>query len=149
MEELYCELNCYYQKIRQTLVRNIRKHWTTVLTLLGLISSVYHDLHHWRSNPWPHIAEAKLYNWATSPYCTQAMSNQLVMVIVRPINLNVCCKLGPYSFQRTWSPPEPHLPKRIRNMQPFNYYDLKGKDIDVHYHYIIDVINFIVIFIMF
>ena len=26
--------------------RDIRNHWTAVLTLLGLISSVYHDLPH-------------------------------------------------------------------------------------------------------
>ena len=32
----------------------IRKHWRAVLTLLGLISCVYRDLHHWRSNQGPH-----------------------------------------------------------------------------------------------
>ena len=52
------------------------------------------------------------------------------MVISRPINLNVSCKLHPYSLQRTRSPPGPRLPKRIRNTHPRNYYDLKGKDID-------------------
>ena len=25
------------------------EHWTAVSTFLGLISSAYHDLHHWRS----------------------------------------------------------------------------------------------------
>ena len=44
-------------------------------------------------------------NWATSSYRTQVLPNQLVMVIVRPNNLNVSCKLHPYSFQRTRSPP--------------------------------------------
>ena len=38
------------------------KHWTAVSTLLGLISSVYHDLNHWRSNQQPQIAEQKLYD---------------------------------------------------------------------------------------
>ena len=27
-----------------------REHWTSVSTLLGLISSVYRNIHHWRSN---------------------------------------------------------------------------------------------------
>ena len=45
------------------------------------------------------------------------------MVSVRPINLNVSCKL----------PSGPHLPRRIRNMHPCNYYNLKSKDIDVHF----------------
>ena len=46
----FCELNYHDQKIRRTLTHDIRKQWTAVLTLLGLIISVYHDLHHWRSN---------------------------------------------------------------------------------------------------
>ena len=50
---------------------DIRKHWTAVSTLLCLISSVYHDLHHRRLNQWPQIAEPKLYNWANSRYLTQ------------------------------------------------------------------------------
>ena len=62
VEELYCELNHHDQKIRQTLTHDIRKDWTSVLTLLGLISSVYRDLHHWRLNQRPQIAEPKLYN---------------------------------------------------------------------------------------
>ena len=69
----------------------------------------------------------------TNPYYTQVMPNLLVMVITLPINLNVSCKLHLYSLQRTWSPPGPRLPKRIRNMHPHNYYDLKGKDIDLHF----------------
>ena len=55
VEELYCELNYHDQKIRRTLTHDIRKHWTAVSTLLGMISSVYHDLHHWRSNQRPQI----------------------------------------------------------------------------------------------
>ena len=39
--ELYCELNYHDRKIRRTLTHDIRKHWTAVLTLLGLISIVY------------------------------------------------------------------------------------------------------------
>ena len=54
------------------------------------------------------------------------------MVIAQLINLNVSCKLHPYSFQRTQLPPGLRLPKKIRNTHPRNYYDLKGKDIDVH-----------------
>ena len=41
----------------------------------GLISSVYCDLHYWRLNQWPQIAEPKLYNWAISLYHTQVMPN--------------------------------------------------------------------------
>ena len=58
----YCELNYHDQKIRRTLTQVIRKHWTTVSTLLSLISSIYRDLHHWRSNQRPHIAKPKLFN---------------------------------------------------------------------------------------
>ena len=43
--------------------------------------------------------DAKLYDWANSPYHTEVTPNQLVMVIERPINLNVSCKLHPYSLQ--------------------------------------------------
>ena len=46
----------------ETLMHDIWKYWTAVLTLLDLISSVYHDLHHWRSNQQPQIAEPKFYN---------------------------------------------------------------------------------------
>ena len=45
IEELYFEFNYYDQKIRWTPMHNIWKHWTAVSTLLGLISSVYRDLH--------------------------------------------------------------------------------------------------------
>ena len=68
VEELYCELNYHDQKIRRTLMHDIRKHLTAVSTLLGLISSVCHDLHHWRSNPWLQNAEPKLNNWTTNPH---------------------------------------------------------------------------------
>ena len=95
-----------------------RKHWTAVSTLLGLISCVYRDLHHLRSNQRSQVAEPKLYNWANNPYRTKVTPNQLVMAIVRPINLYVSCKLDPYSLLRTRSPPGPRLPKRIRNTHP-------------------------------
>ena len=101
--------------------------------LIGLISSVYHDLPHWRLNQQPQNAEPKLYYWAISSHRTQVMPNQLVMAIVQSINLNVSCKLHPYSLQRTQSPPGPCLPRRIENIHPSNYYNLKGKDIDVHF----------------
>ena len=127
--------NYHDQKIWRVLTHNIWKHWTAVLTLLGLISSVYHDLHHWRSNQWPQIEELKLYNWANSPYRTQVMPNQLVIIIAQLINLNVSYKLHLYSLQRTWSPPGPRLPKRIRNMHPRNYYEFKGKDTDVYFFF--------------
>ena len=122
-----------WPEIRRTLTHDIRKHWTDVSTLLGRIISVYHDLHHWRSNQWPQIAEPKLYNWALCPYRTQVMLNQLVMAIAWLINLNVSCKLHLYSLQRTRSPPGPRLHKRIRNTHLRNYYDLKGKDIDLRF----------------
>ena len=54
-----CVLNYHNLKIRRTLMHDIRKHWTAISTLLGLISSVYRDLHHWRSNQQPQIAEPK------------------------------------------------------------------------------------------
>ena len=42
-----------YQKIHRTSTHKIREHWTAVSTLLSLISSVYRNLHHWRSNQRP------------------------------------------------------------------------------------------------
>ena len=48
---LYCELNYRDQKIRRTLTHDVRKHWTDVSILIGLISSVLRDLHNWRSKP--------------------------------------------------------------------------------------------------
>ena len=102
------------QKIHQTSTHDIQEHWTAVSTLLGLISSVYRNLHHWRSNQQPQIAVPKLYNWATSSYRTQVMPNKLVMVIARPNNQNVSCKLHPYSSQMTRSPHQGHIfPKSL------------------------------------
>ena len=124
-------MNYHEQKIRWTLACNIQTHWTAVSTILGLISSVYCDLPHWRWNQQLQNAEPKLSLWAIGPHRTKMMPNQLVMVIAQPINLNMSCKLHPYSLQRTWSPPGPCLPRRIGNMHPHNYYNLKGKDIDV------------------
>ena len=71
------------------------------------------------------------------------------MVFVRPIKLNVSCKLHPYSLKRTRSPPGPCLPKKIRNTHPHNYYELKSKDIDVYiyiyiYIYILNSIHNII-----
>ena len=114
----------------------IQKHWTAVSTLSGLISSVYRDLSHRRLNQQPQNAEPKLYLWATNPHHTQITPNQLVMVIVQPINLNVSCNLYLYSLQRTWSPPGPHLHRRIENMHPQNYYNLKGENIDIHFSFL-------------
>ena len=73
-------LNYHDQKIRRTPTHDIREHWTAVSTLLGLISNVYRNLYHWRSNQWPQTAVPKLYNWATSSYHTQVMPNQLVII---------------------------------------------------------------------
>ena len=43
-------MNYHDQKIRRTPTHNIREHWTAASTLLGLISSVYRNLHH--NNLW-------------------------------------------------------------------------------------------------
>ena len=56
---LHCELNYHDQKIRRTPTHDIRKHWTAVSTLLGLISNVYRDLHHWKSNQRSQIANVE------------------------------------------------------------------------------------------
>ena len=58
----FYELNYHDQKIQQTLAHDIQYYWTAVLTLLGLISSVYCDLPHWRLNQQPLNAEPKLYH---------------------------------------------------------------------------------------
>ena len=99
LSHAHCELNYHDQKIRRTPMHDIGKHWIIVSILLGLISSVYLDLRHWRSNQWPQTAGPKLYNWANSPYRTQVTPNQLVMVIARPINLN-SCPVFPYVVRR-------------------------------------------------
>ena len=39
-------------------------------------------------------------------------------------------------FARALSPPGPCLPKRIWNTHLHNYYDLKGKDIDLHFSFL-------------
>ena len=70
-----CELNYHYQKIWRTLTYDIQKHWIAISTLLDLISSVYHDLYHGRSNQQPQNAEPKLYDWATNSYRTQVTPN--------------------------------------------------------------------------
>ena len=81
----------------------------------------------------PATTEPKLYNWAHSSYRALVTPNELMMVIARPINLNVSCKLHPYSLQITRSPPGQRLPKRIRNTHPRNYYNFKGNYIDLHF----------------
>ena len=122
-------MNYHDQKIQLALAHDMRKHWTAALTLLGLIGNRFCDLPHWRLNQWPQNAEPKLYHWAINPHRIQVMPNLLFMVIALPINLNVSSKLHPYSLQRTWSPLEPRLPKRIGNTHSCNYYNLKGKNI--------------------
>ena len=52
---------------------------------------------------------------------------------MRLINLNVSCKLHPYSLQRKPPPPGPRLPRMIGNTHLRNYYNPKGKDIDVYF----------------
>ena len=91
--------------IHRTPTHNIRENWTVLSIFRGIISSVHRNLNHWRSNQRPQVAVPKLYNWATSSHRTQVTPNQLVTVIARPNNLNVSCKLHPYSFLRTRSPP--------------------------------------------
>ena len=85
---LFQEFNYHDQNIRQTLAHDIQIHWTAVSILLDFIIRVHGDLFDWRSNKRPQIAQS--------------------------INLNVSCKLHPYSLQGTWLPPRPRLPKRIK-----------------------------------
>ena len=88
------------------------EHWTAVSTLLGLISSAYRDLHHWRSNQQPQNAEAE-----TLPLGHQFISHISNAELtshgdnVRPLNL--MCLEGTYSLQRTLPPPELRLPKSV------------------------------------
>ena len=110
-------MNYYNQKIRRTLTHDIQKHWTAVSTLLGLISSVYRNLHYRRSNQRPQIVEPKLHNWETVHIAHKW----------RQINSNVSCKPHPHSLQRTRSPPRPRPPNRNGYTPPHNYCDLKDK----------------------
>ena len=104
VNSIYYKLNYHDQKIS---VRDIRKHWTAVFTLFGLISG---DLLNWRSNQRPQNAERKLYHWATGLHRTQALPYQLVIVNVRSLNLK-CLVVTFVLLQRTQSPPELRLPK--------------------------------------
>ena len=70
-----CELNYHDQKIRRTLACDIQKHWTAVLTLLGLLSNVYRDLLHWKSNQQPQNAEPKLLNHQTTSHTSDPKSS--------------------------------------------------------------------------
>ena len=57
----------------------------------------------------------------------------IIMAIARTINLNVSCKLHPYSLQRTRSHPGPRLPMRIRNTHcELNYNDRKIQRTPTH-----------------
>ena len=62
----------------ESIAREIRNPWTAVLSLFGLLSSVYRDYPHWRSN--------KLYSG--SVWRTQCLPDFLVMVIQFIININ-------------------------------------------------------------
>ena len=117
-------MNYHDQKLLQTLTHDIRKHWTAVSTLFGLISSVYRDLPHWRSNQQPQSRNTTPDHQST----LHSSDAKLVMVTAWLINLNVSCKLHSYFLQKTLSPPGPRLPRRIGNTHTRNYYDLKGKD---------------------
>ena len=89
-------------------MHDIREHWTAVSLLLSVISSVYRNLTNRRSNQRPQMAVPKFNNRATSSYRIQMTPNQLFMVTGLPNNLNVSCKLDPYSLQRT------RLPHKMR-----------------------------------
>ena len=52
-------------------MHDIEKQWTAVLTLLGLISNVYGNPQHKRSNQRPQITEPKFYKLGNSSYRKQ------------------------------------------------------------------------------
>ena len=112
-----CELNFYDQKIQRTLTHDTRKHWTAVSTLLGLISCVYHDLHHWRLNQKPQIAEPKLYNWATF--------HILEVTVSTAKSTDVTCKThsGQLAVQLPW---QVNLAALVCNMA---WWDLRSKQL--------------------
>ena len=56
--DILCEKLPWQENPANTYMR-YTEHWTFVSTLLGLISSVHCDLHHWRSNQQPQYAEAE------------------------------------------------------------------------------------------
>ena len=64
------ELNYYDQKIQRTPMHDIQKHWTAVSTLLGLISSVYRDVHHQRDQTSDHN-RLQSQNITTKPIAAQ------------------------------------------------------------------------------
>ena len=80
------------------------EHWTAVSTLLGLISSAHHDLHHWRSNQQSPKADAE-----TLPlghrFISYVSDAELITHGDNARRLNLMCLEGTYSLQRTRSTP--------------------------------------------
>ena len=124
VDELYCELNYHDQKIQRTVTHDIQKHLTAVSTLLGLISSVYHDLHHWIESATTDCRAETLRLrqqsiWRTSEAKSTSHGNCTA-------NEPECIlQVTSILFKEIWSRPGPCLPKRIRNMHPCNYCNLK------------------------
>ena len=63
--------------------QDIWEHWTAVLTLLGLISSVYRNLHYWGSNQQPQIAISSGGDYGIHCWGDLIRSKQLSSVPVR------------------------------------------------------------------
>ena len=81
---------------------------TAVSTILGLISSAYRDLHHWRSNQQPQNAEAE-----TLPrghrFVTHKSDAKLTGYSDNAQPLDLMCLEGTYSLP----PPGLRLPKSV------------------------------------
>ena len=121
----------------ENLTNNFARHTEALDSCFDLIRSHQQRI---QRSPSPEIepatAQPKLCHWDNSPHRTQVVPKLLLMVIARPINLNVSGKLHPYSLQRTRLPPGPRLPRRIENMHSSNWYNPRGKDIDVHFSFL-------------
>ena len=97
----------------------LTEHWTAFSIVLGLISSAYRDLHHWRSNQQPQYAEDE-----TLPLDHRFISHISGAKLTshgdnaRPLNL--MCLEGAYTLQRT-QPLSSHDNSNITLIPPFKY----------------------------
>ena len=122
------------------------KHWTAVSTLLGLISSAYCDLHHWRLNKQPQKAEPKLYCWAPGPHHTHIYIYRITCVLAgfsshdNSINIYISswsCHTSSMYFSLSLAihPYHPLLPAGLLNNIQCPYRAVVGKFLLVGQHW--------------
>ena len=105
-------LELTWQKNLANIYMRRTEHWTTVSTLLGLISSAHCDLPNWRSNQQPQYAEAETLplGHRFTPHISDA---DLTSHGELRDHFDLMCLKGTYSLQRT----RPPLGLRLRKSE--------------------------------